>query len=270
MTILVTGATGNVGSHVLRTLAARGEPVRAFTRGADRPFHGVDRLFLACANVPEQVDFECAMIDAAAAAGVTRVVKLSGPAADAGSPLIFERWHGVIEQHLAASGLPAVRLRPATFMTNLLAHAPAVSATGMLFAPAADAAIAFVDPRDVAEVAVVALTEPGHEGATYQLTGPAAVTFEQVAAALGDSVTYRPVSDDTARAAMVAEGVPPMFADAVVAIFAAQREGAMSRVTDTVERLTGRPARTIADFAREYADAFRPAAVSAAGRRTRG
>jgi uncharacterized protein YbjT (DUF2867 family) len=253
MTILVTGATGNVGSQVLRTLTARGEPVRAYTRGDS--LDGVDRLFLACGNVPEQVRFECAMIDAAAAAGVTRVVKLSGPAADVESPLLFERWHGVIEQHLADSGLPAVRLRPATFMTNLLMYAPAAAATGLLFAPAADAAVAFVDPRDVADAAVVALTTPGHDGAAYRLTGPAALTYAEVAAALG--VTYQHVDDDSAREALLAGGVPPMFADAVVAIFAAQRAGAMSGVTDTLERLTGRPPRTVAAFAREHAAAFR-------------
>ncbi|HEY7272020.1 MAG TPA: SDR family oxidoreductase, partial [Actinoplanes sp.] len=253
MTILVTGATGNVGGHVVRALAGRGVPVRAFVRDADRATRllgpdvelavgdfadrrsldraltGADRLFLACGNVPDQIDFECTAIDAAADAGITRVVKLSGPDAAIASPLIFERWHGAIEEHLAASGLPRVLLRPRTYMTNLLAYVRGVVQTGMLFAPAGTAQISFVDPRDVADAAAEALTGAGHEGRTYTLTGPEAVTFERVAgeiaAATGRPVRYVDVSDDDARQAMVSEGLPPMVADAIVAIFASQRAG---------------------------------------------
>lgn len=283
MTILVTGATGNVGAAVVRALLARGERVTALVRDPARARRVLgpgmalaaadagsvtraDALFLACGNVPEQVDWECSMIDAAARAGVGRVVKLSGPAAHVDSPLIFERWHGVIERHLAGSGVPAVLLRPRTFMTNLLAYARTIARTGMLFAPAADARISFVDPRDVAEAAAVALTEPGHEGATYPVTGPAALTFGEVAAALaaatGHPVSYVPVSDDQARDAMLAEGLPPMVADAIVAIFAAQRAGGMADTTGAVRLLTGREPRSVADFARDHASAFRPAPVA--------
>ena len=284
MTILVTGATGTVGRHVVRALAARQMPVRAFVRDTgraaamlgpgvdlaagdfadrgslDRALSGVDRLFLACGNLPGQVGFECAAIDAAAAAGVSRVVKLSGPDAATGSPLIFERWHGEIEDHLARSGLPAVRLRPRTYMTNLLAYARSIAQTQMIFAPAGTAAISFVDPRDVDEVAAEALAGDAHEGRTYTLTGPAAITFEEVAAALtaatGRPVTYVSVSDEDARRAMAADGLPPMVADAIVAIFASQRAGSMAGTTTTVHDVTGRAPRSIADFAGDYAAAF--------------
>jgi uncharacterized protein YbjT (DUF2867 family) len=282
MTILVTGATGNVGSNLVRTLAARGAPVRAFVRDraraaakfgpgvelaagdfgdratVDRALSGVDRLFLACANVPGQIDFECAAIDAAAAAGVAGVVKLSGPDASVDSPLVFERWHGAIEQHLAASGLPAVLVRPRTYMTNLLAYARTVAQTGMLFAPAGTAAISFVDPRDVADAAAEVLTRPRLERRTYTLTGPEAITFDRIAAefsaATGRPVTYVGVGDG--RQAMIADGLPPMVADAIVAIFAAQRAGSMTTTTDAVRELTGRDPRTITGFARDYAGAF--------------
>jgi uncharacterized protein YbjT (DUF2867 family) len=272
MTILVTGATGNVGGHLVRTLSARGVPVRPLIRGRDtldRALDGSDRLFLACGNVPEQVDFECAAIDRAAAAGVRLVVKLSGPDASVDSPLIFERWHGEIERHLAGSGLPAVLLRPRTFMTNLLAYAGTVARTGMLFAPAGTAAISFVDPRDVAEAAAAALTGPGHAGRTYTLTGPEAITYERIAAELsaaaGRPVTYVHVGDDQAREAMLAQGLPPVMAGAIVAIFAAQRAGGMAGTTDAVRLLTGREPRTISGFAREHAAAFRAAAATTVG-----
>jgi uncharacterized protein YbjT (DUF2867 family) len=295
MTILVTGATGNVGAHVVRTLTARGVPVRAFVRDAgkavrtlgpnvelavgdfadrlslDRALNGADCLFLACGNVPGQIDFECAAIDAAANAGVARVVKLSGPDANVDSPLIFERWHGAIEQHLAESGLPSVLLRPRTFMTNLLAYAGSVAQTGMLFAPAGTARISFVDSRDVADVAAETLTGAGHEGHTYTLTGPDAVTFERIAhemgAALGRPIRYVNVGDDDARQAMTSDGLPPAVADAIVAIFASQRAGSMADTTDTVRALTGREPRGIAAFAREvFAPAVAGAAVAAAAR----
>jgi uncharacterized protein YbjT (DUF2867 family) len=285
MTILVTGATGNVGAHTVRALVARGARVRAFVRDQDRaaPMFGsgvelaagdftdrasldralseVDAMFLACANVPGQIDHECAAIDAAAAAGVARIVKLSGPDASADSPLVFERWHAAIEQHLAGSGLPAVLLRPRTYMTNLLAYARSVAQTGMLFAPAGTAAISFVDPRDVADVAAEVLTGPHHDGATYTLTGPEAITFERIAAELTAAtdrpVSYVGVSDGDARQAMIADALPPMVADAILAIFATQRAGSMADTTDTVREITGRAPRTIAGFARDYAGAFR-------------
>jgi uncharacterized protein YbjT (DUF2867 family) len=296
MTILVTGATGNVGGHVVRALTARGVAVRAFVRdpdraaralgpdvelavGAfedpgslDRALTGIDRMFLACGNVPEQVAYECAAVDVAAAAGVSQVVKLSGPDAAVDSPLIFERRHGEIERHLAAAGLPAVLLRPRTYMTNLLAYARTIAATGMLFAPAGTAAISFVDPRDVGEAAAACLTGEGHEGRTYTLTGPEAITFERIAgelsAAGGRTITYVSVGDEEARQAMTADGLPPTVADAIVAIFAAQRTGSMATTTDTLRDLIGREPRTIADFARDHAGMFRAAALSTGDRRT--
>ncbi len=290
MTILVTGATGNVGGHVVRALTARGGPVRAFVRDPDkaarvlgpgvelatgpldRALDGVDRVFLACGNVPEQVQFEGAVVDAAAAAGVSRVVKLSGPDAALDSPLIFERWHAEIEQHLIASGLPRVLLRPRTYLTNLLAYARTIAETGMLFAPAGTAAISFVDPRDVGEAAAECLTGTGHEGRTYTLTGPEAITYERIAgelgAACGRTITYVDVSDGDARQAMIADGLPPGVADAVVAIFAAQRTGSMAGTTDTLRALLGREPRTIADFARDHAGLFRAAALSTGDART--
>ena len=267
MTILVTGATGTVGRHVVRALQERDMPVRAFHRATQTltdALAGVDSLFLACANVPEQVEFECAAIDAAAAAGVRRVVKLSGPDATVDSPLIFERWHGEIEAHLLRSGVPAVLLRPRAYFTNLLAYAGTVARSGLLPAPAGTARISFVDPRDVAEAAAECLTGEGHEGQAYQLTGPEAITYERVAeelsAATGRPVRYLAVSDDDARRAMIGQGLPAPVADAVVAIFAAQRAGSMTTTTDTVRRLTGHEPRSVAAFARDHADAFRAAA----------
>jgi uncharacterized protein YbjT (DUF2867 family) len=289
--VLVTGATGTVGRHVVRELVDRAVPVRARVRalvrdrehaesllGEDvelavgdlgdpaslrRAMDGVDRLFLACGNVPDQVAYEKAAIDAARAVGVQRVIKLSGPRPELDAPVIFDRWHAQIEQHLVDSGLAWVLLRPSTYVTNVLQWADAIAATGTMWAPAGAGRVSFVDPRDVAEVAAIALlSDDGALGRTHRLTGPEAVTYSQLAEALsaatGSEIRYVDVPAQDARDALLGTGMPPMFADAIIDLFAAQRAGELAYVTDTVECLTGHAPRAITHFARDAADAFRP------------
>jgi uncharacterized protein YbjT (DUF2867 family) len=284
MKVLVTGATGTVGRHLIRALQDRGLRPRAFIREPERAaevlghnvelaygdfadrssleaaLEGIDRVFLACGNVPGQVGHECAAIDAARGAGVGRIVKLSGPRPAAGSPIPFERWHAQIERHLIGSGIPWVLLRPCTYMTNLLMHADAVRHTGRLMAPAGSAEIAFVDPRDVAASAAAALAEDGHEGGAYALTGPEAIGYERIARELseatGRAIVYVDAPEPDARQGMVAAGLPKDVADAILAIFAVQRTGVMARTSETVLALTGREPGTFARFAREHAELF--------------
>jgi uncharacterized protein YbjT (DUF2867 family) len=287
--VLVTGATGNVGSRVIRDLMARGGNVRAFVRdpgkaagmlcdepgrcveivpgdfsdaaSVSRALEGVDRVFLACANDPRQVEFETGVIDAAAAAGVRRIVKLSALGAGVGSSVAFWDWHGRIEEHLRASGVPYVMLRPTFNMTNLLGSAEGVKHAGTLFAPAGGARVAMIDPKDVAAVAAVALTEDGHDGKTYTLTGPEAVTFERVAeelsAAVGRRIQFVSVPEEVARQGMVEQGLPEFVAGQIVVVFGFLRRGAQDRTTDAVRELTGREPRGFPRFARDHAGLFR-------------
>ena len=284
MKVLVTGATGTVGAHVVRALGERGVEARALVRDRERgarvlglgvelavgdlgdrgsigrALRGADRVFLACGNVPGQVELERTAIDAAREAGVERLVKLSGPRADQASPLLFERWHGEIEAHLRRSGVPSVVLRPGPFMTNLLADAETVRRTGRLFAPAGAAQIAYVDPRDVAAAAAGALVGDGLAGSVHALTGPEAITFASIAEALsaatGRPVEYVDVPDAAAREAMVAAGLPEAVADFIVGTFAEMRAGARARTTDAVRVLSGRAPRPFAQFARDHAALF--------------
>jgi uncharacterized protein YbjT (DUF2867 family) len=181
--IVVTGATGNAGSEVVRALTARGFGVRgtgarglgvrAFVRDREKArflfgedvelavgdfadpgsvraaFEGADAVLLSCGDDPRRVGWETAAIDAAVAAGVRRVVKLSAMAASPGSPVAFWDWHGQVERHLRASGAGWVILRANWYMSNVLAAAAGVAAAGRLYAPAGDARIAMIDPRDV-------------------------------------------------------------------------------------------------------------------------
>jgi uncharacterized protein YbjT (DUF2867 family) len=290
MITLVTGATGNVGSRVVRALRERGMSARAFVRDAARAaerlgsgvelalgdfadaesvrraLDGVDVVFLACGNQPSQAELESTAIEACAAAGVRRIVKLSAFGAEIGSPLAFWDMQGRAERSLRESGVPAVVLRPTNYMTNLLGAADAIRATGKLFIPAGDARLAMIDPADVAAAAVVTLTADGHEGATYTLTGPESITYADVARELshatGRPIEYVDVPDEAARQGLLAAGMPPWLAEQLVILFGLVRAGGMDRPTDAVRALTGRAPRTFAQFAREHAAFF---AASAGG-----
>jgi uncharacterized protein YbjT (DUF2867 family) len=224
---------------------------------------------LCTPNDPEQVRREVTVIDAAAEAGVGLVVKIGAIGAHDDSPLVFWMAHARIEQYLRSSGLPAVVLRPSMYMTNLLATAETVRRTGCLFAPAGDARISLIDPRDVAATAAVVLTEDGHDGHAYTLTGPDALTHHDVAmqltSATGRPVEYVDVPDIAAREAMAAAGMPDWFADQLIILWGQLRQGAGETTTDTVRVLTGQAPRRVAEFARDHAHVFSPA-VAATGR----
>jgi uncharacterized protein YbjT (DUF2867 family) len=301
--IVVTGASGNAGSQVVRALAARGERVRAFVRDPGRArqvlgedfelavgdfgdpasvraaLEGADALLLSCADDPRRVGWETAAIDAAVAAGVRRVVKLSAAAAEPGSPVAFWDWHGQVEQYLRSCGTDWVILRANWYMSNLLAAASAVAAEGRLYAPAGQARIAMIDPRDVGGAAAAVLCRPGHggspghgasaghEGQTYILTGPRAITYDEVAAGLsaatGSRVEFVDIPGDAAYQAMIGDGMPGFVAEQIVAMFARLRQGAAAQVSPDVEALTGSAPRDFAAYATDHARLFAPAAAAA-------
>ncbi|MBT2407468.1 MULTISPECIES: SDR family oxidoreductase [unclassified Streptomyces] len=277
-TVLVTGAAGNVGSKVVGELQGRGIPVRAFVRDPGRAaavlggdaelvqgdfaepasvrqaLDGVERLFLICANHPQQVEYGTRAIDAAASAGVRQVVMLSTIGAEAGSPTMFFDQHGRIEEHLRGSGVPAVVLRSSHMMSNILGSAATIRQADRFFLPAGDARIAMIDPRDVAAAAASVLSTAVQGGRTYVLTGPEVITYGEVArqlsSALGRPIEYVAVPDEAAAAGMAQAGVPPWLAEQVVAAFGALRDGVNSSTTGAVRELTDREPRGIEDFAR--------------------
>ena len=206
-TVLVTGANGGIGSLLVPALAQRGARVRAMVRRAEQAANlpdgvqpvvadlrdpqavaaaldGVDALFLNSPSAPDAAEVQIGVADLARRAGVSRLVLLSQLAARADSPVRFLRWHAEVEAHLRGLGIGHTVLRPNLFLQGLLAFAGPVAAYGRLGAPIGDAAVSAIDTRDIAEAAAVTLTTGGHEGRTYTLTGPRAVTHTEIAAAL--------------------------------------------------------------------------------------
>lgn len=277
-TVLVTGATGTVGSALVAALRSRGAAVRAMTRDPDRPVPGVDNA-VADLRDPESLAAALTGVDAAflnspstedAAAlqirfaqlardkGVQRLVLLSQYAARADSPVRFLRWHAEVEAHLPGLGLDHTVLRPNLYLQALLAFAPTI-AQGWFGAPIGEAAVSAVDTRDIADAAAAVLTSDGHSGRTYTLTGPRAVTHAQIAEALS-AATGRPIAfRDTAAeefAAGLAAFMPPWQLEGLVEDYAHYARGEAAEVHADVADLTGRPARDVTDFARDHAALF--------------
>jgi uncharacterized protein YbjT (DUF2867 family) len=285
MKVLVTGATGNVGSRVVHALVSRGADVRALVRDsaqaatllpaavelatadfADRrsltqAVQGVDAAFVLTPNSPRQLELERHVLDAVADAGVRRVVKLSSIGARPGAPLEFWDVQGRLEAH-AQQVMPDVTIVRSNFhMTAVLWVAEQVKAVGQIFAPAAGARIAMIDPRDVAEAAAVLLMTDAHSGETLTLSGPEAITYDQIAEILtrtaGKPVTFIPVPDEAARGAMIGNGMPEWLAGNLVTLFRLLRGGAGSEVTDAFQRVAGRAPRSFAEWVADHASAFR-------------
>jgi uncharacterized protein YbjT (DUF2867 family) len=285
--ILVIGATGTVGSEVVRQLVATGERPRALVcdpatarqrlgdqveqvvGDLDRPetiaaaLAGVDRVFLLTTQSSRQSEWERAVIGAAARAGVGQLVKLSVFRANEQSPLQVARQHGQAERVLAQSGLAATILRPVFFMQNLLAMVH----DGAIATAAGDGRVAMVDARDIAAVAVATLTGGGHAGKTYTLTGPEALSFYQVASILsrqtGRPLRHVRVPPDKVRVALQGRGVAAWYADDMAKLHSMLAVGYEEVVTDDIHRVTGRPPRTLAQFAGDHAGVLtRPPAGS--------
>ena len=286
--ILVIGATGTVGRLVVRQLTARGEQVRALVRDPDtarqrlgdrvqyvvgdldRPANltpalaAADRVFLLTRQSDRQPGQERAVVDAAVRAGVRRLVKLSVFRADERSPLQIARQHALTERAVRESGLGYTIVRPVFFMQNL----PGMIRDGAIRTAAEDGRVAMVDARDVAAVAVDALTGYGDEGRTYTVTGPQAMTFDEVAAALsretGDPVRHVRVTPDQVRAALERNGVPTWFARDMARLQSMLAVGYEDLVTDGVRTVTGTAPHTLAEFCRDLVSRPRAAYPDAA------
>lgn len=288
--ILVTGATGTIGRHVVGQLARAGVAVRAMTRDPERargaygasrdlpiefvhgdfarpdtlakPLEGVERALLVSHASEHQDRLQSNFVAAARRAGARYVVKISALGAGPNAPFASGRLHAATEARIAASGMAYTHLRPHFFMQNLLRAVAAIRGRGALFAPIADAPISLVDARDVAEIAAPLLCEPGHEGRCYDITGPEALSFGQMAAMLGrasgHAIRCVRVPRAQARDAMLERGLPGWLVGNILDLHGAFATGEWAGVRATASDITGRPARRFGDFAAEHARLFGP------------
>jgi uncharacterized protein YbjT (DUF2867 family) len=292
--ILITGATGTIGRELLALLARAGTPTRAMTRDPERAraaaraqgldagpalewvagdlsapatlaraLDGVERALLLSPAEPRQVELQGNFIVAAQAAGVRHVVKVSalGAALDAAFPT--GRLHAETERQLEASGISFTHLRPHSFMQNFLRTAASIRDEGKIFAPMADARISLVDARYVASVAAAVLCEGGrHEGRCYEITGPEALSYADIASQLsavtGRTIRYVAVPPEASRRAMLERSMTPWLIDTVLGLYASFRTGCFAEVSPAVHAVTGAPARRFIDFARDHVAAFAP------------
>lgn len=281
--ITVTGASGTIGGELLRLLAARGVPARALSRDpraagglpgiewraadlADRralpdALEGTRRLFLLTGNSSDMVGLQKNAIRAALDAGVRHVVKLSALGATDHSRSVIGLWHFNVERALRESGLGWTILRPHHFMQNLLDDLVFDRVSGRVRSASGEGRIPFVDTRDIAAVAAEVLVREGPSGEILTLTGPEAVSYREATAVLaevlGRPLAYEPQTIDEAWTRRRAAGQPPWLAAAQLAIAEYQRAGGPTeRTTDAVGRITGRPARTLRDFAGDHREAL--------------
>ena len=282
--ILITGATGTVGSHLLQDLCRDGHAVRALVRSPEKAdtlrgyhcetavgsyedgkslrhaLHGVERVFLLTPAGARMAEQEKALVDLLDPS--VPVVKLAALGFETGRGALAQQ-HLSVVQHLQERSQPMTVVAPTSFLQNLIGFAGTITSTGQLLVPAGQAAVAHVDARDVAAVAAHVLTTSGHEGATYVVTGPEALTYDAVAArlgaALGREVSYVDVPPPAAREAMVGAGLDPWLADALVELYGLYRDGGTQEVSDEVQKATGRRPRTLEDFVADHGAAFRTA-----------
>jgi uncharacterized protein YbjT (DUF2867 family) len=229
----------------------------ASLRGA---LEGVDRAFLLTNSTERTEAQQIAFVEAAQAQRVGQVVYLSQLAADPQSPVRFLRYHGAVEAALTNSTVGWTFVRPNLILQAYIAFAPLI-AQGALQAPIGDAAVSVVDARDIAAVAAAALTKDGHVGKTYTVTGPAAVSHADIATALGDAigrpVRFERMAPEEFVAMVTGVGMPQWQADGLAEDYAHYDRGEAATVSPDVQQVTGSNARSVHDFTKDYADAFR-------------
>jgi len=282
MSYLITGATGDIGSRVVKCLVERGERPRVFARDARKARErfgervdvavgdlaeagslyaalvGVDALFLVNSG-PEIASRDAAAAQAAKAAGVRQLVKLSSM--DAQQDVGTGVWHARGEAAIRASGITFTFVQPTGFMENALFWATTIKAAGVVRSMTGDGKIPFIHSDDIADVATHALTTRDYDGKSLPITGPEALSYAEMAAkigaAIGQQVGFEAISEEQVRQRMTESGDSEEMVVAHLSIYRALREGRLATTTDNVERVLGHKPIGFDRWAQEHAEAFR-------------
>lgn len=284
--ILVTGAAGLAGAAVIREFVRNGHQVRALVRNKKQAgmwaayqnvevvegdmtdaaslvdaLVDIDKVLLISSSTPDMLTTQKAFIDIAKAAGVRHIIKFSGlSAADEDSSFIFATLHAQAEKYLEQSGVLWTHLRPSQFATEYLREVPTIVGMGKLLLPFGDARLTPVDVTDVAKAAYVLLTTDGHEGKIYEMSGPQALTMNDVASAIADAierpVEYVSVNRHERNQMLQMAGVPEFFVDVLDAQVTERLKGRESVVYTQAHVALGIPATSFAEFAQRNAGVF--------------
>ena len=281
--ILLTGSTGSIGLSLAKLLSQRGIPYRGMVRDVAKAstlglvgaewvqgdfqdpaslhpaLDGIDRVFLLAPPVENIDRIEAAFLDIAAACGVRHVVNLSAVGAGIDVPHRFGQWHGRTEQYLRESQMDFTILRPNFFLQNLLTMTAMVQ-QGTLYVPAGEGKAPFVDVRDIAAVAASCLTETGHEGKIYEVTGPISIGYSDIAATLsqvlGRTINYVDIPVAAAKSSMLEMGMPAWLADALNELNVGLKENRFGLVTDVVSAIGHKTPIDLESFIRDNIEAF--------------
>jgi uncharacterized protein YbjT (DUF2867 family) len=288
--ILVTGASGNVGKTVLQEVAKSGAKHRAMYRSAAEAakapagtatviadfakpetlgaaLRDVKSVYLVCSPIPELVQLESNMIDACVAAGVKHVVQNS--ALGAGDyDKSFPSWHRKVEDKLKGTRLTWTILRPNSFHQNVVAfYAPTIRTQGVFYSSMRDAKNSFLDTRDIAVVAARSLADGEHAGKTYELNGPEAINYTELARKIskvaGREVKYADIPMEAQKKAMLEQGVPEWLVAALLDLQQYYLNGKGGETDGLLQKLLGRAPITMGQFLAENADEFRAQAANA-------
>lgn len=288
--ICITGAGGTVGREVVKQLELAKVPFRvayfskekveaALAKGIDAviidynqpetlrtAFQGCDKLFLLGPNALNQMQLELNAVEAAKAVGVQHIVKQSVMGAE-DEAFSLALLHRPVEKAIESSGMAWTFLRASSFMQNVVTFmSETIRAESAFYSASGEAKIAHVDVRDIAAVAVKALTEPTHAGQAYTLTGPEAITYDDLAqelsALLGRSISHISLPPEDLKHGMLAEGMPEAIADRMLDLERYYREGQANHITNDIKQVTGHEPRRFAQYLRDYASSLQPPLVA--------
>jgi uncharacterized protein YbjT (DUF2867 family) len=284
-TILITGATGSIGSELAKQLADKQIPFRALVRSLDKAkalkhfkgaelvtgdfkdeisvikaLKGIEKVFLLTNSSEDAESLQCNFVNLAVKSGVKHIVKLSQFAADLNSPVRFLRYHAIVEQKIKSTGIQYTFLRPNLFMQGLLGFADAIKYQQKFFATAGNAKISLVDTRDIAAVAVERLITADQDDKIYDITGAEAITHYEIAQILSEvlhkEVKYINVSDEEMQAALLQFGFPEWQAAGLIEDYAHYARGEAAVIADTVKDVTGKSPRKFLNFVEDYKSLF--------------